>query len=187
MLLSGPHLPTLDAPRVRLRWLTAADVGALYDVFSNADVMRYWSRTPFTHVDEARELLEAIEQAFAARSLFQWGIALRADDRIVGTVTLSHVDADNLRAELGYALGRACWGQGLMGEALAALLNFAFGELGLRRLEADVDPRNTASVRTLERLGFQREGYLRERWFVGGEVQDAIFYGLLRREWQPQL
>jgi RimJ/RimL family protein N-acetyltransferase len=53
----------------------------------------------------------------------------------------------------------------------------------LRRLEADVDPRNAGSIRTLERLGFQREGFLRERWHVNGEIQDAIFYGLLRREW----
>jgi RimJ/RimL family protein N-acetyltransferase len=55
--------------------------------------------------------------------------------------------------------------------------------MGLRRLEADVDPRNTASIHTLERLGFQREGFLRERWQVNGEIQDALFYGLLRREW----
>jgi ribosomal-protein-alanine N-acetyltransferase len=47
-----------------------------------------------------------------------------------------------------------------------------------------VDPRNAASVRTLERLGFQREGYLRERWQVNGEIQDAFFYGLLRPEWK---
>ena len=70
-----------------------------------------------------------------------------------------------------------------MGEALVLLLDFAFGELRLRRIEADVDPLNAASVRTLERLGFQREGLLRERWFVGGVPQDSYFYGLLQREW----
>ena len=57
-------------------------------------------------------------------------------------------------------------------------------DVRLRRLEADVDPRNAASIRTLERLGFQREGFLRERWHVNGEIQDAIFYGLLRRDWR---
>jgi len=80
-------------------------------------------------------------------------------------------------------MGRACWGKGYMNEALNALVSHAFEVMRLRRLEADVDPRNAASIRTLERLGFQREGYLRERWHVNGEVQDAIFYGLLRREW----
>ncbi|HEY2517687.1 MAG TPA: GNAT family protein, partial [Polyangiaceae bacterium] len=183
-LIAGDRLPTLPARRLALRWITPADEAALYEVFSNPDVMRYWSRTPFTHLGEATELRAAIEKCFAEQSLFQWGIARREDDRVLGTCTISHLDRSNGRAELGYALGRAHWGQGLMREALDALLPFAFGELGLRRLEADVDPANTASVKMLERLGFQREGYLRERWAVGGGVQDSLFYGLLRREWE---
>jgi ribosomal-protein-alanine N-acetyltransferase len=183
MLIAGDRLPTLTSERVELRWLLPSDVGALYQVFSDAEVMRYWCRLPFEHEGEARELLGAIERAFTAQSLFQWGIARRDDGRVIGTCTLSQVDAPNLRAELGYALGRAHWGQRLMGEALDLLLAFAFDELGLRRLEADVDPRNERSIRSLERLGFRREGYLRERWFVGGEVQDAVFYGLLRSDY----
>ena len=71
-----------------------------------------------------------------------------------------------------------------MQETLKAVLNYAFDVLNLHRIEADVDPRNDASVRTLERLGFQREGYLRERWQVNGEIQDAFFYGLLRPDWE---
>jgi RimJ/RimL family protein N-acetyltransferase len=70
-----------------------------------------------------------------------------------------------------------------MQEALDATLGFAFDTLDMRRIEADVDPRNIASVRALERLGFQREGFLRERWQVDGEIQDALFYGLLRGQW----
>jgi RimJ/RimL family protein N-acetyltransferase len=167
-----------------LRWLVPSDVDDLYQVFASPDVMRYWSRPAFTHVEEARQLFAAIERAFAERSLFQWGIARRDDDRVIGTCTLSSIDASNLRAELGYALARAQWGCGLMREALERLLDFAFQELGLRRIEADVDPRNVRSVATLERLGFRREGYLRERWLVGGEVQDSVYYGLLRREWR---
>jgi RimJ/RimL family protein N-acetyltransferase len=71
-----------------------------------------------------------------------------------------------------------------MHEALQALLEFGVGELDLNRIEADIDPRNSASARTLERLGFTKEGYLRERWIVGDEVSDTAIYGLLRREWR---
>ena len=71
-----------------------------------------------------------------------------------------------------------------MGEALTALFGFAFGPMALRRLEADVDPRNENSLRILGRLGFRREGLLRERWNVGGEIQDTAFLGLLAREWR---
>jgi RimJ/RimL family protein N-acetyltransferase len=155
-------------------------------VFSDPQVMRYWSRPPFTGVDEARTLVDAIERAFRERSLFQWGVARLDDNRVLGTCTLSAVDVGNRRAELGYALGRAHWGLGLMTEALTVLLDYAFDTLALHRLEADVDPRNAASVRMLERLGFQREGYLRERWHVAGEVQDSALYGLLDRDWREQ-
>jgi Acetyltransferase (GNAT) domain len=73
-----------------------------------------------------------------------------------------------------------------MHEALQAILEFGFGELDLNRIEADIDPRNGASARTLERLGFTKEGYLRERWIVGDEVSDTALYGLLRREWHSR-
>ncbi len=70
-----------------------------------------------------------------------------------------------------------------MSQALQALLGYAFQTLDLNRLEADIDPRNLASAKTLERLGFQKEGHLRERWIVNDEVSDTALYGLLRREW----
>ena len=70
-----------------------------------------------------------------------------------------------------------------MSEAVPTLIAFAFGSMGLHRLEADVDPRNARSIRLLEREGFQREGLLRERYHVSGEIQDAALYGLLQPEW----
>jgi [ribosomal protein S5]-alanine N-acetyltransferase len=80
-------------------------------------------------------------------------------------------------------LNREYWGLGYMNEALTALINYSFGVLNLNRLEADVDPRNKASANTLLKLGFLKEGFLRERWIVNGEVSDTDLYGLLRSEW----
>jgi RimJ/RimL family protein N-acetyltransferase len=179
-------LPTICASRVSLRWITDGDVDSLYSIFSNPEVMRYWSSPPLKNREAARKLLCEIHEGFQRRLLFQWGIARQVDDEVIGTSTLFHIESNNYRAEIGYALGRAHWGKGYMQEALKALLGYAFGELNLERIEADVDPRNEASIRTLERLGFQKEGYLRERWKVNGEVQDAIIYGLLRREWEAE-
>ncbi len=185
-MISSETLPTLRGQRIALRWLVAADVPALFEVFSNVEVMRYWSCPAYETEEQARALLTAIERCFAEKSLFQWGVVRLEDDRVIGTCTLSSVDPSNGRAELGYILGRSHWGHGLMGEALALLTAFAFETLGLRRLEADVDPANHPSIRSLERLGFQREGLLRERWFVSGQAQDSLFYGLLRREWDAK-
>jgi RimJ/RimL family protein N-acetyltransferase len=73
-----------------------------------------------------------------------------------------------------------------MHEALQGLVGYAFQTVALNRLEADIDPRNTASARTLERLGFQKEGHLRERWIVNEEISDTDLYGLLHRDWQAR-
>jgi ribosomal-protein-alanine N-acetyltransferase len=180
------RLPTLDASRVTLRWISEGDIDAFYAIYSNPEVMRYWSTPPLADRDVAVNLINKIQEDWKRRVILKWGIALRTDNQLIGSVTLFNLDFNHRRAEIGYALGRAHWGQGYMHEALMALLKYAFEVLDLHRIEADVDPRNDASIKTLERLGFQREGYLRERWQVNGEIQDAFYYGLLRREWIGQ-
>jgi ribosomal-protein-alanine N-acetyltransferase len=179
----GDRLPTLVAPRVELRWLEDADTDALFGIFSDPEVMRFWSWLPFTERAQAAELLEEIRRHFQARTLFQWGIARRSDGRVIGTTTLHRLVNADRRAEIGFALARAEWGQGLASEAVSTALAFAFETLGLHRMEASADPRNAASIRLLERQGFQREGYLRERFHLGDEIQDDVLFGLLRREW----
>lgn len=162
-MIDADQLPTLAAPRVALRWLTDSDAGALYRIFSNPTVMRYWSTLPMSDIAQAKKLVDDIHEGFRARRFFQWGVARLEDDRIIGTCTLFAINEAQGRAEVGYALGHEFWGRGYMNEALTALVDFAFGTLGMRRLEADVDPRNAGSTHALERLGFWREGLLRER------------------------
>jgi RimJ/RimL family protein N-acetyltransferase len=183
-MIDGEALPTLDAPRVRLRWLTGNDVDALFSIFSDEQMMRYWSSTPMKERSEAEELLRRIHEGFRDKTAFQWGVERKDDGELLGTCTLFNVHRANMRAELGYCLRSAHWRKGYMGEALAALIDHSFGVLRLRRLEADVDPDNASSLRILGRLGFQREGLLRERWSVGGGIQDSVFLGLLAREWR---
>ncbi|HEV3426497.1 MAG TPA: GNAT family protein, partial [Paraburkholderia sp.] len=93
-----------------------------------------------------------------------------------------HAHEQCRRAEIGFCLQRRQWGKGYMSEAAAAVVEHAFEAVKLNRIEADIDPRNTASARVLERLGFVREGLLRERWIVGDEVTDSALYGLLRSD-----
>lgn len=183
-MIDADTLPSLFAARVVLRPLEDRDAPQLVAIFSDRDVMRYWSTPAWTDPAEAARLLDSIRRCFAERSLFQWGVARRSDDLVIGTCTLCHLDRQNRRAEIGFALRRDCWGAGYMSEALGRLLRYAFETLALHRLEADVDPRNAGSIRLLERLGFVREGLLRERWLVNGEVNDTVFFGLLRSEWR---
>lgn len=184
--MNANTLPVITTPRLLLRWISEDDIDGLFEVFSDPQVMRYWSTAPLAHRDAAAQMQREIVAGNENNTIMKWGLALRDSNSVIGTTTLFNLNLDNQRAELGYAMGRLHWGKGYMNEALQALLTHAFEVLKLRRLEADVDPRNAASIRTLERLGFQREGFLRERWHVNGEIQDAIFYGLLQREWKAQ-
>src|SRR5262245_21830836 len=148
--------------------------------------MRYWSTPPMTALSEAEALLRDIQRHAEGTTLFQWGIARREDDLVIGTCTLFRIDREHRRCELGYILRRDLWGRGLATEALTAVLTHAFGPLGLHRVEADIDPRNAASLRLVERLGFTREGHLRERYFVAGDIQDSVIYGLLAPDWRAR-
>lgn len=175
-------LPTINGPRVRLRQLSEADLDDLHAVFSDERAMRYWSRPAFVDISETRDYLAAIDAGRERGDLLQWGIELVAEERIIGTTTLFYIDRVQGRAEIGYILASSYWGRGLANEALTGLLQHARDDMHMRRIEADIDPRNAASLRCSERLGFVREGYARERWVVGGEIQDAVLLGLLLRD-----
>ena len=179
-------LSTLETPRLRLRALIEGDVPALFAIYKDPETMRYWSHPAMTDIAEAEALLKDIDSQAEPRSLLEWGIARREDDLVIGTCTLHRIDRQHRRAELGYMLRRDLWGRGLAHEALTALLNHAFGAMGLHRLEADIDPRNAGSIRSVERLGFKLEGQLRERYFLAGEIQDSLIYGLLAPEWNSR-
>jgi RimJ/RimL family protein N-acetyltransferase len=147
--------------------------------------MRYWSSTPHADAERTREALAEIIAEVERGEALQWALERRADRRVIGSITVIP-EPGQPRAEIGYILGREHWGMGYAGEAQRRVIDFAFDELGLHRLEADTHPDNAASSRSLERLGFRREGLLRERWLVGGRLGDSVIWGLLADEWRER-
>jgi [ribosomal protein S5]-alanine N-acetyltransferase len=186
MNLGGWAELRLATPRLRLRPLVPADAPALFGIFADPVVMRHWSTPPWTELAQGLAMVARDQAGLASGEHLRLGLELADSPGVIGQCTLFDIDAGSRRAEVGYALARRAWGQGLMHEALCALLDFGFGPVGLNRVEADIDPRNQASAHSLLRLGFQAEGLLRERWIVAGEVSDSAIYGLLQREWQAR-
>jgi ribosomal-protein-alanine N-acetyltransferase len=178
--------PVLTTARLVLRATSPDDVEGVYAMESDPVAMRYWSRPPMQDIAEARASVERAMTFFPARNGLRWSITRAGEDRLIGHVSLFNFHEPSDRADIGYGLARAHWGQGVMHEALIAVVDFAFGPLALRRLEADIDPRNQASLRALERLGFVREGLLPERWQVGDEISDSVLLGLLARQWRAR-
>ena len=178
--------PVLATERLVLREIADRDVDAVFELESDSGAMRYWSRPPMRERAEAEASVARSKTFFPERTGLKWVLARREDDRMLGHASLFDFVEPSDRGELGYGLARAHWGRGYMHEALVAVVDYAFGPLGLRRLEADTDPRNEASNRALERLGFVREGVLRERWRVADEISDTFLFGLLAREWHAR-
>ena len=178
--------PVLVTPRLVLRQTAKHDVAEIFALESDPVAMRYWSRLPMTQIAEAESQVERSIKYFAARDALKWVLTRPGEDRLLGHASLFNFSEQSGRADIGYGLARQHWGQGFMHEALCAIVDYAFGPLGLRRLEAYVDPANAASLRALERLGFAREGVLRERWQVGETISDSVLFGLLAREWRER-
>ncbi|MEM1057251.1 MAG: GNAT family N-acetyltransferase [Bacteroidota bacterium] len=175
-------LPTLDAERLRLRRPTEADLPAFLQVFGSREDLQFWSHGPLADEAAAREYLDSIQEGVRDRTLFQWAIADAETDRMMGTCTLTSWDKDNRHAGIGFILAREFWGRGLATEAVRRVLRFGFEEMDLHRVEADVHPGNAASLALLEKVGFQREGYFRERWFTFEVWEDSVILGLLRSD-----
>jgi [ribosomal protein S5]-alanine N-acetyltransferase len=177
--------PTLRTPRLRLRPFTEADGDALFALHSNAHVLRYWDSPPWTERARADRFIAACRQLAEDGTGARLAIDLASDGTFVGWCALARWNPDYRSAALGYCLGDAAWGQGYATEAAHAVLQWAFDTLDLNRVQAETDTRNAASARVLEKLGFVREGTLREDCAVNGDVSDSWVYGLLRREWRP--
>lgn len=182
MNLESP-MPVLEGSRVRLRRAVREDIPDLFALHADRRVMRYWSTPVYTEIGQAQALFERNDRGVEGRDFCYWALALRDGDRLIGSCSLFAINTGNRRAEIGYALHCDHWGRGYALEALGLMIGYAFDTLKLHRIEADVDPRNAGSVRLLERLGFRREGLLRERWQVAGEITDSAIYGLLARDY----
>jgi [ribosomal protein S5]-alanine N-acetyltransferase len=180
-------LVKLSTARLTLRPLSEADAQSLFTIFSDAKVMRYMNTGPWPSIDKAHEMIAKDAAELPAGVHLRLGLETKAERKLIGHCSLFKWDTGCRRAEVGYGMASAAWGKGYMQEALTALLNFGFEEMQLNRVEADIDPRNTTSAKSLERLGFQKEGFLRERWIVENEVSDSAIYGLLCSEWRSRI
>ena len=176
--------PTLHTDRLRLRPFIDEDADTLYALHGNASVLRYWDAPPWSERARAERFITACRQMAEEGSGARLAMDRVSDGVFIGWCGLTRWNPDYRSASMGYCLGAAAWGHGYATEAARALLQWAFDTLDLNRVQAETDTRNGASARVLEKLGFVREGTLREDCVVNGEVSDSWVYGLIRRQWR---
>ena len=186
-VLSPLTVAELETERLLLRGLRVEDAAALFEVYSDPEVMRYWSSPPHADAARTREVLAEIIAEVERGDALQWALERRADRRVIGSITVMP-EAGQPRAEIGYILGREHSGPGLCGRGPAAR-----DRLRVRRASACTGSRPTPTRTTrrrparCERAGAsRREGLLRERWLVGGRFSDSVVWGLLMDDWRER-
>jgi RimJ/RimL family protein N-acetyltransferase len=180
----APVYPIRSA-RLRLRPLTEADVDDLVEYRSIPEVCRYVPFEPHT----AQDVIARINGAWSRQTLDQEGDAitvgaeLTESGKIIGDVMLRWLSAEHSCGEIGYVLNPAYSGRGYAAEAAHAGLHLAFDDLGLHRVIARVDARNSASARLATRLGMRKEAHLHENEWFKGEWTDEFAFATLAHEW----
>lgn len=176
--------PTLQTDRLRLRPFDDADANALYAMHSSADVLRYWDAPPWTDRDRAPSFVDKSRRLADDGTGTRLAVDVLDGGAFIGWCSLTRWNADYRSAALGYCFTDVAWGHGYATEAARSVLQWAYATLDLNRVQAETDTRNAASARVLEKLGFVREGTLRQDCIVNGDVSDSWVYGLISSDWR---
>jgi [ribosomal protein S5]-alanine N-acetyltransferase len=175
--------PALETERLILREIRPDDARDVFRIYSDPAVVRYWGAAPMRSIDEAQRKIASTADAFRAKEGIRWAITRKGDDQLIGSGGHWRLIRQHLRSEIGYDLAPEQWGQGIMPEAVGAMLRFGFERLGLHSVEAQIEPNNHGSRRVLEKIGFRQEGYFRENFYFDGEFTDTAVFSLLKADW----
>lgn len=174
----------MQTDRLTLRRFRYADAPAMYANWAaNPLVTHYVTWQPHRTVKETENLLDAWLSDYDRPHTYRWAIERQQDRRLIGSIDVVRFDATLSAAEIGYCSDPSTWGEGLMTEALDAVINFLFNTVRVRRVHARHDTQNKASGRVMQKAGMRFEGILRASFAdKDGTLKDMAHYALLREE-----
>lgn len=171
--------------RLVLRRFTVDDAKDMYENWAkDSEVTKYLRWPPHTNVDVSRGLLSQWVASYADLSYYSWAIALKENNIAIGSIGIMEVSKVDQSGEIGYCMGKSWWGKGLMTEALKAVLQFSFEEVGFNRLEAVHSINNPASGRVMQKAGMTFEGIARQKYKANLGFQDCKIYSVLKQEYR---
>jgi len=149
--------PVLKTKRLTLRQLSVNDDNEIFALRSDQQVNKYIDRDPSNTIDDARKFIQKIEEVVSRNEGIYWAITLKDHDKLAGTICLFNFSNENDQAEIGYELLPAFQGQGIMQEAIAKVIAFAFDVIGLKTIEAYTHLENKSSTKLLEKFNFRKQ------------------------------
>ncbi len=176
------QLPTLLTPRLLLRNFRLSDAARVSLLAGDYDIAQMTSSIPHPYDEhQAIQWIQSHESQFNSKTAIHYAIIHLEQNILIGAIGLE-LDLPNQSAKLGYWIGKPYWNQGFATEAANSILEYAFGELGLSRVQARHMKKNPASGRVMQKIGMTYEGTLRQSIFRFGNFQDTALYSILRHE-----
>ena len=170
------RLPKLETNRLILRKLEYSDKSDIFEYAQNPNVAKYVLWEPHQDELDTLEFLNMVYASYNKNKAAPWGIQIKNDSKIIGTIGFIHWYIDKKEAEVGYALAEKYWNNGFVTEALEKVLDFGFEKMNLNKITARCLPENSASIKVLEKSGFKFED--KSKMFVKGKLTSINFYSL---------
>jgi ribosomal-protein-alanine N-acetyltransferase len=182
LTLNFNPFPVLTTERLALRQLNQDDANDLLLLRSNLEVGIYIPRTPYKTTEESVEFIAKSETWISNNQSIIWAIALKTDNKVIGTICVWNIKNRDYRAEVGYELLPDYWRKGIMQEVLTVVLDYSFKTMKLHTIAAVISPDNTASIKLVEKNGFVKEAHFKEDYYDKGEFRDTAIYSLITPE-----
>ena len=180
--LDFSSFPEIETSRLLLRRIMKRDAPEILFLRSSNEVMQYIDRERAKSLGDAQDYINKIDAGIQNNDGIMWAITfLNKPGKLIGYIGYWRIVKEHYRAEIGYMLHPDYWRQGITKEALIVLADYAFNNMKLHSIEANVNPSNAASASLLESIGFVKEAYFKEDYYFNGAFHDTLIYSLLQK------
>jgi ribosomal-protein-alanine N-acetyltransferase len=183
LMHKGTH--QIETERLILRRFKPSDAEYMFKNWAtDSEVNKFLSWNSHKDLNETKKILDSWINDYAKKNCYNWTIELKDIDEIIGQISLVGLNEKYCSCEVGYTVGRLFWGKGIMTEAIKAVINYLFSEIGMNRIEARYNTLNLASGRVMQKSGMKHEGILRQvQVDKNGHFNDLAVYSILKSEY----
>ena len=184
-MLTHKGTQTIETSRLILRKALREDALPMFRNWaSDPDVTKYLTWPTYQNPDAAHGILELWTGEYEKADFYQWMIVPRELGEPIGSISVVHQRVEIGEFEIGYCIGKNWWHQGITSEALGAVIDFLFREVGANRIIARHDPRNAHSGNVMKKCGMRYEGTARQADRNNQGICDTAYYAILRSDWE---
>lgn len=184
-MLNHKGTEKIETERLILRKFKKDDAKDMYNNWaSDSEVTKYLTWPAHNNIEISKKVIEMWTDSYSNAESYQWAIVLKEIGNVIGSFSLMGINNENENCEIGYCIGKAFWNRGIVTEALSAIIDFGFNEIGFQRIAACHHINNPASGRVMEKCGLKYEGTLRK---IGrdssGNLVNCKYYSILKDEY----